>query len=59
MIVGGINAFVKERSKTTGCKRKEEKESMNLLLTACTKNMDGSMNKNKVLELIGMSNHFL
>jgi len=57
-IVKGINTFVKERLKASGCKRKEEKEAMNLLLTACTKEMDDSMNKNRVRELIGMSNQF-
>ena len=55
-IVRSIKLFVNNKLKVKGCKEKEEKQEMQVILTACTSNLHKDTSKNKVRESIGMSN---
>ena len=52
-IINAIKALVTNLSKS-GCKKKTDKEALQVILTACTNHLE-STNKNKDRDAIGMS----
>ena len=53
-IINAIKAFVTNLSKS-GCKKKTDKEAIQVILTACTNQLEPTTNKNIVRNAIGMS----
>ena len=56
LIVKSIKAFVQDKLRTSkGCYKKDDREAMMAVLTACTSNLGILTNKNNIREAIGMS----